>query len=254
MRETFSCSAWCTRWLCRRSTRKKAQDSTKRMPTWEFFQACRSKDGTWWHNVKTTTAGSACGAPKNPAFVSQTVTSLILDITLIDSWKFYEYYLTSYHKMCSSCPAFNLRKCTQSKWPEQACGPPPSMLQDLSTKKPTTQPEWSHSTIQSEKHDEFECDSWRSWIFHSFFLNLHSFNLFHFWKNSESWTTKQPAELPRKNGISKVLKSRQWIRQAMRLCTSLICWLETSCTRRNWERSHMSSHELHEIQVRSPKE
>lgn len=187
LQETFSCSAWCTRWLChRRSTRKKAQDSTKRMPTWEFFQACRSKDGAMWKQKR-----SACGAPKNPAFVSQTVTSLILDITLIDSWKFYE-YLTSYHKMCSSCPAFNLRKCTQSKWPEQACGPPPSMLQDLSTKKPTTQPEWSHSTIQSEKH-EFECDSWRSWIFHSIFLNpsFTSEKIRELNNQTNSWTSKK---------------------------------------------------------------
>ena len=36
--------------------------------------------------------------------------------------------------------AFMSRKWTQSKWPGQACGPPPSVLQDLSTKKPTTQP------------------------------------------------------------------------------------------------------------------
>lgn len=48
-------------------------------------------------------------APKNPAFVSQTVTSLILDITLIDSWKFYEYYLT-YHKM-SCVPAVQPSIC-----------------------------------------------------------------------------------------------------------------------------------------------
>ncbi len=52
---------------------KKTQDSTKRMPTWEFFQACRSKDGTMWKQQKR----SACGAPKKPAFISQTVTSLI---------------------------------------------------------------------------------------------------------------------------------------------------------------------------------
>ena len=118
--------------------------------------------------------------------------------------------------MCSSCLAFILRKCTQSKWPEQACGPPPSMLQDLSTKKPTTQPEWSHSIIQIEKHMNILLMV--TLEDHHNFLNLHFF-------------TSKPAELPRKNGISKVLKSRQWIRQAMRLCTSLISWLETSCTR-----------------------
>ena len=120
-----------------------------------------------------------------------------------------------------------------------------------------SQHEKTHNATWVEPFNHSKWEAWwiLMWLLKIMNLSLNFFeSLFHFWKKSESWTTKQTAELPRKNGISKVLKSRQWIRQAMRLCTSLICWLETSCTRRNWERSHMSSHELHEIQVRSPKE